>query len=159
MVTTWHTLEAEGCEATKKWDLVVFHLSRLIEAQRAQPLLYARRARAHAELHQWEQSLSDYNKAVAFQDVFSGDAEERWQIALSYSLRGLALERGGRREEAEQVFRKAIADFAGLEDEFRNRLLHRTMLQRTLQGLTERLSSDHRGVEAGELPDGTVVEP
>jgi predicted NACHT family NTPase len=55
----WHTKQAADAEKTGHWFAAAFHLSRMIEANPADPALYARRCKAYALQGQWSNALAD----------------------------------------------------------------------------------------------------
>jgi tetratricopeptide (TPR) repeat protein len=76
----------------------VQHLDRLLEGAPAPGDLYARRARAHGELRQWERAQADYTKAL------DGNAG-RWDL---WAGRGEAAARLGRWDQAAADYAKAV---------------------------------------------------
>ena len=46
-ILSWHAIEALDCEAEKRWDHAIPHLSRLIEVEPASQNLYLRRSNAY----------------------------------------------------------------------------------------------------------------
>jgi tetratricopeptide (TPR) repeat protein len=101
-VRAWEVRGARECETRGLAQGAADHLGRLIESSTAPGDLYARRARAHAELRQWEKAQADYGKALEAEpdrwDLWAGRARAaaglgRWeQAAADYTK---ALERRG----------------------------------------------------------------
>ncbi len=90
-VSDWHRRGAVECEHRRLWVGSVGHLDRLI-AGGGSADLYARRARANAELHRWDAARTDYSKALEGEaerwDLWAGRAEvevalRRWEQAIA----------------------------------------------------------------------------
>jgi WD40 repeat protein/Flp pilus assembly protein TadD len=60
----WHRRKASSCEAERQLSRAVFHLSCAIKLRGEEASLYADRGNAHAELEQWDNAASDYQRAV-----------------------------------------------------------------------------------------------
>jgi tetratricopeptide (TPR) repeat protein len=66
-VLAWHSRQAYDCEAHGLWDLALSHLNHLdhlFTSKPSQGQLYARRARIHARMRRWEESVADFTKAI-----------------------------------------------------------------------------------------------
>jgi tetratricopeptide (TPR) repeat protein len=94
----WERRAAEECEARGLWHGAAAHLDRLIEDGPPAGGLYARRARAHAELRQWEQARADYAWAL------EGDPA-RWDLWAGRAAAAAGL---GRWDEAAADYTRAI---------------------------------------------------
>jgi WD40 repeat protein/Flp pilus assembly protein TadD len=70
--TAWHGDQAQECEKARHWIAVVFHLSRLIDAEPRQALLFSRRGYARAQLSQFDAAAADFAQAVALGDNRTG---------------------------------------------------------------------------------------
>jgi len=62
-VPAWHEARARDAEEAGASFTAVWHLDRLIAARPDDWLLYARRARAHADLGRWDLAEADYQRA------------------------------------------------------------------------------------------------
>jgi tetratricopeptide (TPR) repeat protein len=60
----WHLRQAQECLKARQWAGALRHLSFLLPDYPGPGPLYAERARAYAELGQWEQARADYAQAV-----------------------------------------------------------------------------------------------
>jgi WD40 repeat protein/serine/threonine protein kinase/tetratricopeptide (TPR) repeat protein len=96
-VRAWERRAAGECEARGLWQGAIGQLGRLLEASPSADL-YGRRARAHAELRQWEPALADYTKAL------EGDAG-RADLRVGRAEAAVGL---GRWEQAVADYTKAI---------------------------------------------------
>ncbi len=125
-VRAWERRAADECQARGLWQGAILHLGRLLDVSPSGDL-YARRARAHAELRHWEPARADYTKALEGNagraDLWAGRAEAaaglgRWEEAVADYTRAIEqkgdnadlwLKRG--RAEAERGrFDRAAAD-------------------------------------------------
>jgi tetratricopeptide (TPR) repeat protein len=116
----WERRGAAECEGRKLWAGAVRHLGRLLVQTGETPVppagnLYARRARAHGELRQWEGALADYTKALDGDsrrpDLWAGRGEAaarlgRWDQAAADYAKAVEL----RGNDAELWLRKAGAE-------------------------------------------------
>jgi tetratricopeptide (TPR) repeat protein len=111
----WERRGADECEGRKLWAGAVRHLDRLLGGVSASGDLYARRARAHGELRQWERALADYTKALdggsRRPDLWAGRGEAaarlgRWDQAAADYAKAVEL----RGHDAELWVRKAGAE-------------------------------------------------
>jgi hypothetical protein len=55
----WRQQQAAEAEGVNRWFAAAFHLSRLIEAEPADPSLYARRRTAHIRQGHWAKAAVD----------------------------------------------------------------------------------------------------
>jgi WD40 repeat protein len=60
----WHREEVETSWALRQWFAVVFHLSRLLDADPTNALDWGRRGYFHAVLGRWDQAAADHARAV-----------------------------------------------------------------------------------------------
>jgi WD40 repeat protein/serine/threonine protein kinase len=60
----WHALEADGCEATGKWEAARFHLGRLLEARPEEAALHSRRAWVGLMAGRLDEAAADSAKAM-----------------------------------------------------------------------------------------------
>jgi tetratricopeptide (TPR) repeat protein len=62
---SWHLKEADDAAEVGEWSAVIAHLAAAIEVKPSSWPFYARRARAYAELGQWENAAADNARAIA----------------------------------------------------------------------------------------------
>jgi WD40 repeat protein/tetratricopeptide (TPR) repeat protein len=63
-ILAWHRREADDCEEKKVWESGIWHFDRLIASAPAHGGLFARRARAYAQLGRWEEAAVDFSRAI-----------------------------------------------------------------------------------------------
>jgi tetratricopeptide (TPR) repeat protein len=64
-VLAWHRREADDAERRQHWFGAAWHLTRLIDTDHNEAHLRVRRARAYAELGQWQKALADFNQGLS----------------------------------------------------------------------------------------------
>jgi WD40 repeat protein len=61
----WREQQAAQAEKVRRWFAAAFHLTRLIDAEPADPMLYARRCQAYAHQGQWSKAVADLLQGAA----------------------------------------------------------------------------------------------
>jgi WD40 repeat protein/Flp pilus assembly protein TadD len=102
----WHQSEATACEHAGAWFGVVFHASRLLEAQPGQWRVHDLRGRAYAQLREWDRAAADLAAAVKL----GADDRRTWTHFARVSLQR------GDRQAYRRVCAQALERFGATRD-------------------------------------------
>jgi tetratricopeptide (TPR) repeat protein len=99
-VLAWHRAEADDAQRNRQWLGVVFHTSKVIDADPKASRHYARRAQASAELGRWADAAADLARVLELGETHTGAVR---QLALCRLAAG---QHGGYRSACAELRRR-----------------------------------------------------